>query len=68
MSTNPTISLRAARVNANYTRQQAAELIGVSTTTIKNWECGRTEPSMAKFRKLCELYKLPGDFIFLPKS
>ena len=37
------ISLKAARVNADLTQEQTAELIGKTKQTIVNWENGVTE-------------------------
>ena len=48
------ITLEAARVNAGYTQEQAASNLGVSRSTIINWENGKTIPG------------IPLDCIFLP--
>ena len=58
------ISLKAARVNANLTQAKAAELLNVSTNTVKNWESGKTYPKQPQIMKLCELYKITYDDIF----
>ena len=39
------ISLRAARINAELTQEQAAKLMGRNKQTIVNWESGKTEIS-----------------------
>lgn len=59
----PKFKLKALRINAGYTQEQLAELIGVSLGTIKNWERGKTFPKQPMIEKLCELYKIPYDFI-----
>lgn len=64
----PQISLEAARVNANLTQPELAERLGVSVTTIINWEKGRTEPTLPQVRKLSELSGIPMDFIFVPEK
>lgn len=38
------ITLKAARVNAKLSQAQAAEKLGVSEVTIRNWEKGVTFP------------------------
>lgn len=57
------ISLAAARVNAQLTQREAAKKIGVSETTIVNWEAGRSEPTVTQARTLSELYQMPLDNI-----
>lgn len=65
----PKISLKAARVNAGYTIAQAADIAGVSISTIKSWEAGKTFPSQPKIEALCAAYKMPYDNIdFNPKN
>lgn len=61
------ISLKAARVNAGYTQAEAAGIIGVSVTTIKNWESGMSFPKQPMIEKLCALYGVTYDSLnFLP--
>mgnify|MGYP003298745951 CR=1 FL=1 len=62
----PKISLEAARVNANLTQKELAKILGVSNTTIVNWEAGVSEPSLTNLRKISELSGIPMDFIFVP--
>lgn len=50
------ISLKAARINAGITIDQAAKAANVSYGTIRNWESGKTTPGIGKFRALCQLY------------
>lgn len=57
------ISLAAARVNAGLTQKEAAKKIGVSITTIKNWEKGLTSPKFKLFDTICEVYVIPVDNI-----
>lgn len=62
----PRISLEAARVNANLTQKELAEILGVSNATVVNWEKGVTEPNASQLRKISELSGIPLDFIFVP--
>ena len=57
----PKISLKAARVNAKLTIEEAAEKIGVSPSTLKNWESGITFPNQPKIEKICEVYGIHYD-------
>jgi transcriptional regulator with XRE-family HTH domain len=58
------ITLAAARKNKNYSQKEAGEKIGVSLSTIKNWERGYTSPKASHVGKICEVYELPYDAIF----
>lgn len=62
------VSLAAARVNARKSQKDAAAAVGKSVSTVKSWESGRTAPDAVSFCKLCDLYKVPVDLIFLPKK
>lgn len=62
----PKISLEAARVNAKLTQKELAEKLGVSNSTIVNWEKGETEPSLSQLRMISELSGIPMDFLFVP--
>jgi transcriptional regulator with XRE-family HTH domain len=59
----PKISLKAARVNAGLTQAESAERIGVSVSTIKNWEVGRSFPNQPMIEKICEVYGVSYDYI-----
>lgn len=63
------ISLKAARVNAGMTQAVAASNIGVSLSTIKLWEAGKTFPSQPMIEKMCEVYDVQYDQLkfFCPK-
>lgn len=63
------ISLKAARVNAGYSQEQASKILHVSKTTIINWEKGYSEPKTSQARQISELYGIPYDnIIFLPSE
>jgi len=63
MNIPPKISLAAVRVNANKTQTEVANAIGVSKTTIVNWENYKTTPSYEAVAKLEKLYAYPFDFV-----
>lgn len=62
----PRISLKAVRVNADMEQKEWAKEVGVSVSTVVNWEKGNTEPSLSQLRKMSELSGIPMDFIFVP--
>ena len=61
------ITLKAARINAGLTQGDVATELGVSLSTIKNWEKGITFPTQPQIDNLCNLYGVPYDALnFLP--
>lgn len=60
------ISLAAARVNAGMTQEDVAREMKVGKQTIVSWEKGHTEPTISQMRRLCEIYNLSIENIFLP--
>lgn len=50
------ITLKAARVNANLTMKNVAEILDVSIDTIRNWETAKTFPNVPQITKLEQLY------------
>ena len=61
------ITLKAARVSKDLTQAQAAKDVGVSATTIVNWETGKTEIPAGKFLQMCSLYGVSANDILLPR-
>lgn len=56
------ITLKAARINANLTRVQAAERLGISVDTLKNYENGSTMPRFDIVTQMEELYEIPAEY------
>ena len=65
---NVKISLAAARVNAGDTQAEVAKILHKTPQTIVNWENGKSPIDTANFVFLCELYKVPQSFIFVPNK
>lgn len=57
------LSLKQARVLSNLTQEQAAKKIGVSTSTISNWEKGFSYPDAKEIKLIEKIYGLPYDMI-----
>ena len=53
------MNMRELREKANISAEEAAFRLKVAHSTIRNWESGRTEPSLGvtKISQLLELYK-----------
>lgn len=63
------ITIKAARVNAGLTQKEAAKRLGISNSTLGNWENGQTMPDIKQVEKLCEMYGVTYDALnFLPND
>lgn len=62
------ITLRAARVNADLTLDEAAAAAGITRQTLLSYEHGRSLPRIDIFNKLCEIYQCPMSSIIIPKQ
>lgn len=51
------MTLAAARVNAGYTQKEVSEILGVSCSTVVEWEKGRISPRYEQVKRMCEIYK-----------
>ena len=47
------LSLKALRVNAGLSQEGAAKELSVSTSTLGNWESGKSFPKQPNIEKLC---------------
>lgn len=52
------ITLKAARVNAGFTIDEAAKKIGVSYPTLWGMEHGKSPISIPNYAKICSLYNI----------
>ena len=60
------VSLRAVRVNANMTLQEASNAIGVTDKTLGSWETGKTAIPAYMFNRLCEIYDIDIRLVKIP--
>ena len=58
------ITLKAARVNANLSQMEAAKMLKIAPSTLRNWESGKTFPRQDQIVALCQLYGVAYDNIF----
>ena len=64
----PKITLKAARVNAELTLDEAAEIMGKSKQMIVNWENGKADIRYSDLLKLSEIYEMPIEYIRIPEG
>ena len=57
------ITLKAARVNAGLTLQEAAQKLGVAYQTLSRYEANTGSVRKDMLNKMCELYDMPVEFI-----
>lgn len=63
------VTLPVARKIANLTQKGLALEVGVSESTVINWEKGRSEPTVNQAQKISEVTGIPLDcIIFLPTN
>ncbi|KLA12507.1 hypothetical protein B4087_4979 [Bacillus cereus] len=60
------ITLKAARVNAELSQENAAVMLGVTGKTLRNYEQGITAIPGHVLKKASIVYKIPSDNIRLP--
>ena len=60
------ITLKASRVNANLTRQEMADKLGVSKESVRDWETGRTKIRMPNLIAFCSVTGFETGDIILP--
>lgn len=68
-STNLRITLKAARVNAGLTQEEAAQSLNISAATYNAWEKDPGKITATKQSQLSQLFGIPIDcIIFLPDA
>lgn len=68
MNGYPKITLRAARVNADLTLEDAAKELAITKETLRNYEYCRTTPDWNMVDKISKVYNFPSDYIFFGSS
>ena len=63
------VTLKAARVNAGLTQEEAAKKLDISKSTVQKWEAGKSFPDAKSIEKIERVYGFSYDqIIFLPKN
>lgn len=60
------ISLRAYRKNYNLTQVQLAKMLGVSSSTVTQWELGDRKPNIIMLKKLSIILNCTTDDLLKP--
>lgn len=56
-------TIKALRKACGYTRQTAADRLGVTPTTIQNWEIGKTVPNLLTLKAIAYEYGVTVDYL-----
>ena len=51
-------TLKKIRLTKNYTQQYVADHLNISRKTYRNWENNKTDLTLQKCDKICELYRI----------
>lgn len=63
------MTLKALRINNNFTQQEAGEKLGVTKDTISRWENAKSFPDAMQIKAIEELYHVTyNNIIFLGKD
>ncbi len=57
-------NLKKYRLKKNYTQEQVAEILGVSSHTVSRWECSTTLPDVLLLPEIAKLYEITIDDLF----
>lgn len=62
------VTIKALRVNADLSQQEAAKKLGITPRTLQNWESHETFPTAIQLAKICKVYNCSLADIFLPDT
>lgn len=65
MDGNRQLSFKKARQLAEFSQEEVAKKLNISTATLSNWESGKTSPNIKQYKALCSLYNLELDDIIV---
>lgn len=61
-------NLKRFRQNKNYTQEQIADILGVSSHSVSRWECGTTLPDVLMLPEIAKLYEITTDDLYKKNS
>ena len=64
MSQSFSQNLKRLRTEKNYTQEEAAQFLGVTSQTISRWECGTTLPDVMLLPEIARLYCVTVDDLY----
>lgn len=61
-------NLKRLRLAKNYTQEQAAQLLNISSKSLSRWECGSTMPDVMMLPEIAKLYCVTVDDLYKEQS
>lgn len=61
-------NLKRLRIAKNYTQEQAAQLLSISSKSLSRWECGSTMPDVMMLPEIARLYCVTVDDLYKEQS
>lgn len=68
MKNNLANNLKRLRLEKNYTQEQAAALLNISSKSLSRWECGSSMPDIMLLPEIAKLYGVTIDDLYREKS
>lgn len=68
MKNNLANNLKRLRLEKNYTQEQAAALLNISSKSLSRWECGSSMPDIMLLPEIAKLYSVTIDDLYREKS
>lgn len=59
------MNIKILRVQNCMTYDEFAEQIGVSSRTLRRWECGERDPSVKNLKKIVDTYRIDDLYSFM---
>ena len=57
------VRLKELRIEKGLTQKELADILKTNNSSICDWECGRTEPSIEMILSICRLVEVSADFV-----
>ena len=57
------VRLKELRIDKGLTQKELADILKTNNSSICDWECGRTEPSIEMILSICRLFEVSADFV-----
>lgn len=55
--------LKELRLEKGLTQKELADVLNTNNSSICDWECGRTEPSIEMLLNICRFFEVSADFL-----
>lgn len=56
--------LKELRLKHGYTQSEIAKRLGLTRSSVANWEQGARTPDFFSIKHMCRIYKVPLDFVY----